>query len=62
ATSAMQGAQIVGLLLVEHGSFLGRNAVHPVVEMRQLEKLVAQIDEKAGCGAWGCTQFFRAAR
>jgi len=46
ATSAMQGAQIVGLLLVEHGSFLGRNAVHPVVEMRQLEKLVVQIDEK----------------
>lgn len=45
ATSAMQGAQVVGLLLVEHGSFLGENAAHPVVEMRQLEKLVAEINE-----------------
>jgi len=46
ATNAMRGAQVVGLLLVEQGSFLGENATHPVVEMHQLKMLVAEINEK----------------
>ncbi|MBV4466038.1 hypothetical protein KVG95_22220 [Pseudomonas sp. SWRI79] len=37
---ALKGAEVVGALLVDQGSFLGRGAPHPVVDLEQLTDLL----------------------
>jgi hypothetical protein len=43
---ALKGADVAGALLVDQGSFLGRGAPHPVVDLEQLTSLLEILDKE----------------